>query len=144
MWQRAPGSSLDPQNPDGPLPFTSAAFLSLAFTRLHVDFGPYRRIESRNPHLIAKALLSAPSPRRGPQLITAVLHATHALSLPVKMGIDYVSRSQMFFWSCQHSLCGLESGVFLYKWLHLVADTPDGNILTGWSLITLAPGCCNR
>ncbi|KAI4754899.1 subtilisin-like protein [Aureobasidium sp. EXF-3400] len=39
------------------------------------------------------------------------------------MGVQYVSRSQMFFWSCQHSLCGLESAVFLCKWLQSVAAT---------------------
>jgi hypothetical protein len=47
------------------------------------------------------------------------------------MGVEYVSRSQMFFWSCQHSLCGLESAVFLCKWLQAVAATSKDEPLTG-------------
>ncbi|KAI4759680.1 hypothetical protein E4T52_06601 [Aureobasidium sp. EXF-3400] len=46
------------------------------------------------------------------------------------MGVEYVSRNQMFFWSCQHSLCGLESAVFLCKWLQAVAATSKDEPLT--------------
>ncbi|KAI5273361.1 hypothetical protein E4T47_03485 [Aureobasidium subglaciale] len=56
------------------------------------------------------------------------------MNLPVNMGIQYVSRSQMFFWSCQHSLSGLESAVFLSKWLQSVAATVSDNPLTGMLL----------
>lgn len=131
MWQRAPGSSLDPQNPDGPLPFTSAAFLALAYVRLHMELGPYRQLDSRDPLQIAAALSQVRSPERGPNLTTALLHATHAISLPVRMGVDYVSRSQTFFWSCQHSLCALDTAIFLWKWLAVVHDSVDAKPLTG-------------
>ncbi|KAI5241971.1 hypothetical protein E4T43_05077 [Aureobasidium subglaciale] len=134
VWQRAPGSTLDPQNPDGPLPFTSVAFFSLASVRLHLDLGPYRRLESRNPATIAAALYKTSPLKRSPRSTTTLLHVTHALSLPVNMGIQYVSRSQMFFWSCQHSLSGLESAVFLSKWLQSVAATVSDNPLTGMLL----------
>ncbi|KAI5210549.1 hypothetical protein E4T39_00115 [Aureobasidium subglaciale] len=45
------------------------------------------------------------------------------------MGVQYVSRSQMFFWSCRHSLSGLESAVFLCKWLQSVAATANNDPL---------------
>ncbi|TIA55837.1 hypothetical protein D6C79_00269 [Aureobasidium pullulans] len=137
VWQRAPGSTLDPQNPDGPLPFTSVAFFTLASVRLHLDLGSYRRLDTRDPAQIATALIGVPALKRGPHLTTALLHVTHALSLPVNMGVQYVSRSQMFFWSCQHSLCGLESAVFLSKWLRTVAETLDEEPLTAHEIIIL-------
>ncbi|KEQ98996.1 hypothetical protein AUEXF2481DRAFT_36308 [Aureobasidium subglaciale EXF-2481] len=46
------------------------------------------------------------------------------------MSVQYVSRSQMFFWSCQHSLSGLESAVFLFKWLQSVAATVSDDPFT--------------
>ena len=131
IWQRAPGSSLDPQNADGPLPFTSAAFLALAYVRLHMDLGPYRRLDTRDPTQIAEALMQAPPPRRGPRLTTALLHSTHALSIPIRMGVDYVARSQVFFWSCQHSLCGLDTSIFLWKWLDVTHKSIATAPLTG-------------
>lgn len=107
------------------------AFFTLASVRLHLDLGSYRRLDTRDPAQIATALIGVPALKRGPHLTTALLHVTHALSLPVNMGVQYVSRSQMSFWSCQHSLCGLESAVFLSKWLRTVAETLDEEPLTG-------------
>ncbi|KAJ5343136.1 uncharacterized protein N7506_002960 [Penicillium brevicompactum] len=40
LWKRTPESSIDPQNPAGPIAFTSTALLGLAYIRLHVDLGP--------------------------------------------------------------------------------------------------------
>ena len=73
-------------------------------------------------------------PERGPRVVTALLHAVHAMSLPVRMGVDYVARSQMFFWSCQHSICALESGIFLWKWLQRVEMESSRNDLARESL----------
>ena len=116
--------------------WTAALHLSgviQASVRLHLDLGSYRRLDTRDPAQIATALIGVPALKRGPHLTTALLHVTHALSLPVNMGVQYVSRSQMFFWSCQHSLCGLESAVFLSKWLQTVAETLGKEPLTGVS-----------
>lgn len=55
----------------------------------------------------------------------ALLLAVHALSLPVRIGINFVSRSQMYFWSCQHCLCAMECGVFLWKWLQQVEPVSE-------------------
>ncbi|KAL5338263.1 hypothetical protein BJX70DRAFT_398787 [Aspergillus crustosus] len=101
IWQLAPKLSLDPLNLNGPHPIY-----------LHGD-----------PQTIAGALLNSTLLVRSPSLVPALLHATHALSIPVKLGVDYVSRSQAFVWSIQHALCGLEFAVFLTKWLKAVGQS---------------------
>jgi hypothetical protein len=116
-WKRAPESSLDPQNPNGPVAFTSTALLGLAYIRLHVDMGPLRHLESRDSVSIANALRNTPPIKRDPRLTPALLHSAHALSIPVRLGIDFVAKTQTFFWSIQHSLCSLECAFLLSKWL---------------------------
>ncbi|EXJ79821.1 hypothetical protein A1O3_08106 [Capronia epimyces CBS 606.96] len=120
-WKRTPESSLDPQNPNGPVAFTSTALLGLAYIRLHVDMGPLRHLETRNPLQIARSLLNTPDLRRDPRLTPALLHSAHALSIPVRLGIDFVARTQTFFWSIQHSLCSLECAFLLSKWLAVLS-----------------------
>lgn len=117
-WKRDPQSSLDPQNPNGPVAFTSTALLGLAYIRLHIDMGPLRHLESRDSNQIAQALHDTPPIRRDPRLTPALLHCAHALSIPVRLGIDFVAKTQTFFWSIQHSLCSLECAFLLSKWLH--------------------------
>lgn len=117
-WKRDPQSSLDPQNPNGPVAFTSTALLGLAYIRLHIDMGPLRHLESRDSNQIAQALHDTPAIRRDPRLTPALLHCAHALSIPVRLGIDFVAKTQTFFWSIQHSLCSLECAFLLSKWLH--------------------------
>lgn len=130
-WQLAPESSLDPLNPNGPIPFTSTALLGLAYARLELDMGPARMLKTRNPREIVQGLLRSPSIDRGPHLLPALLHATHALSIPVKLGVQYVSRSQAFVWSIQHALCGLEFAVLLDKWLKAIGRSMDDRPLEG-------------
>ena len=120
-WKRAPESSLDPQNPNGPVAFTSTALLGLAYIRLHVDMGPLRHLETRDATQIAASLLNTPDIRRDPRLTPALLHSAHALSIPVRLGIDFVARTQTFFWSIQHSLCSLECAFLLSKWLAVLS-----------------------
>ncbi|EXJ71956.1 uncharacterized protein A1O5_04458 [Cladophialophora psammophila CBS 110553] len=121
-WKRAPESSLDPQNPNGPVAFTSTALLGLAYIRLHVDMGPLRHLETRDATQIATSLLNTPDIRRDPRLTPALLHSAHALSIPVRLGIDFVARTQTFFWSIQHSLCSLECAFLLSKWLYVLSN----------------------
>ncbi|KAK1144472.1 hypothetical protein N8T08_005345 [Aspergillus melleus] len=123
QWQRAPESSLDPRNPNGPVTFTSTALLGLAYVRLAFDMPSYKILESRDPQEIAARLLNLPDLPHGPHLLPAMLHATHALSIPVKLGVDFVARSHAFVWSIQHSICGFEFAVFLCKWLYHICDT---------------------
>ncbi|EED13010.1 C2H2 transcription factor (AmdA), putative [Talaromyces stipitatus ATCC 10500] len=116
-WKRTPGSSIDPQNPAGPIAFTSTALLGLAYIRLHLDLGPCRRLVTQDPLQIARALQDSPPIVRSPKLIMALLHSAHALSIPVRLGIDFVARTHSFFWSIQHSLCSLECAFLLSRWL---------------------------
>lgn len=133
QWQRAPESSLDPRNPNGPVTFTSTALLGLAYVRLGFGFelGSYRILRCRDPEQIANRLLQLPRLAPGPHLLPAVLHATHALSIPVKLGVNFVAQSHSFVWSIQHSLCGLEFAIFLSKWSFFIADCQTRRALGG-------------
>ncbi|KAN0087014.1 hypothetical protein V8E54_000702 [Elaphomyces granulatus] len=124
-WRRTPESSLDPQNPAGPIAFTSTALLGLAYIRLHVDLGPCRRLITQNPAQIARALIESPPIARSPRLIMALLLSAHALSIPVRLGIDFVARTHSFFWSIQHSLCSLECAFLLSRWLLSIPATQN-------------------
>lgn len=131
VWKQAPESSLDPSNENGPIPFTSSSLLGLAYIRACVNLGPHRALETRNPSLIAARIAKAPSPSRSRFLIPALIYSTHALSIPVRLGIDSVARSQAFFWSVRHSLSSLECAVFLSKWLCSLFQPQNSQSLTG-------------
>ncbi|KAL1954683.1 hypothetical protein VTO42DRAFT_835 [Malbranchea cinnamomea] len=122
-WRRTPESSIDPQSPAGPIAFTSTALLGLAYIRLHVDLGPCRRLVTQDPVQIAHALKDSPPFVRNPRLIMALLHSAHALSIPVRLGIDFVARTHSFFWSIQHSICSLECAFLLSRWLLSIPAT---------------------
>lgn len=135
VWQQAPESSLDPHNANGPIPFTSSALLGLAYVRLSLNLGPYRRLETRDPTTIASALCRSPKPERSYRLIPALIYAAHALSIPVRLGIDHIARSQAFFWSVRHSLASLECAVLLSKWLFTLAEASPDQALSGRFLL---------
>lgn len=134
VWQQAPESSLDPHNANGPIPFTSSAFLGLAYVRLSLNLGPYRRLETRDPTIIATALFHSPRPERSYRLIPGLIYAAHALSIPVRLGIDHIARSQAFFWSVRHSLASLECAVLLSKWLFTLAEAGPNQSLSGMAM----------
>ncbi|KAH7084693.1 C2H2 transcription factor-like protein [Paraphoma chrysanthemicola] len=117
LWQQTPESILDPNNESGPIPFTSSALLVVAYIRLSLNMGPHRHLDSRNPDTIATALTNLPAIERNDNLLSALLYSTHALSIPVRLGIDRVARSQAFFWSVQHAVSSFECAIFLSKWL---------------------------
>lgn len=50
----------------------------------------------------------------------ATLHCAHALSIPIKLGINYVAQTQLIHWSNQHALCSLECAVLMAKWLETI------------------------
>ena len=129
-WRRTPESSIDPQSPAGPIAFTSTALLGLAYIRLHVDLGPCRRLVTQDPMQIAQALKDSPPFVRSPRLIMALLHSAHALSIPVRLGIDFVARTHSFFWSIQHSICSLECAFLLSRWLLSIPATQDEQSLS--------------
>ncbi|KAI1672011.1 hypothetical protein L13192_02870 [Pyrenophora tritici-repentis] len=121
LWQQTPESMLDPNNESGPIPFTSSALLVVAYVRLSLNIGPYRHLESRDTDVIANGLRQVPDIERNDNLLPALLYSTHALSIPVRLGIDRVARSQAFFWSVQHAISSFECAIFLGKWLCSVA-----------------------
>jgi hypothetical protein len=120
-WNRSPESSIEPSDPNGPVAFNSTALLRLAYIRLNMDTGPGRALGTRDPLQIANALRDMPAIKRTPKLVRALLHSAHALSIPVKIGVRLVSKTQAFIWSIQHSLCSLECALLLSKWLETVS-----------------------
>ncbi|KAL2029127.1 hypothetical protein VTO58DRAFT_110157 [Aureobasidium pullulans] len=129
-WQQAPESSLDPNNENGPIPFTSSSLLALAYARIYLNLGPYRQLQTREPQRIARALTRCPEIERSEGVIAALLYATHMLGIPVKLGVDRVAKSQAFFWSVRHSLASLDCAILLSKWLTIVASTSATSPLT--------------
>ena len=129
-WKAAPESNIEPLSPSGPVAFNSTALLRIAWIRLHSDLGPCRNLISRDPILIAAAFRNSPPIERSSQLNQAVLQAAHALSIPVRMGINFVARTQTVTWSIQQSLCNLECAILLSKWLEELATTAAEQPLT--------------
>ncbi|KAF5980178.1 hypothetical protein FBULB1_5306 [Fusarium bulbicola] len=122
-WQQAPESTLDPNNENGPIPFTSSSLLSLAYVRIYLHLGPYRQLETRDPQRIANSIASSPDIERSDGVIAALLYSAHMIGIPVRLGVDRVARSQAFFWSVRHSLSGLDCAVLLSKWLSKLGET---------------------
>ncbi|KAJ5211087.1 hypothetical protein N7491_010907 [Penicillium cf. griseofulvum] len=148
-WQTTPESNLEPLDPNGPLPFTSSALLSLAYIRNCVDTRCSQVLTTLDPVKIASALRNSPPLRHDWHLFLAAIHATRVLSTLVKLGVRYVQHSQSFVWSIEDALCGLECAVFLSQWLREVGDmtqkhsvsvlsTPDElatEVIKLWTLI---------
>ncbi|KAK8124896.1 uncharacterized protein PG998_000655 [Apiospora kogelbergensis] len=121
-WQQAPESSLDPNNENGPIPFTSSSLLGLAYVRIYLNLGPYRQLETRDPARIARALSRAPRLERGDGVISALLYAAHALSVPVRLGVDRVARSQAFFGACATRSRGSNSEDRILHWVRCIVE----------------------
>uniref|UniRef100_A0A0D2Y768 Xylanolytic transcriptional activator regulatory domain-containing protein n=1 Tax=Fusarium oxysporum (strain Fo5176) TaxID=660025 RepID=A0A0D2Y768_FUSOF len=132
-WQQAPESTLDPNNENGPIPFTSSSLLSLAYVRIYLHLGPYRQLETRDPQRIANAIAGSPDIERSDGVIAALLYSAHMIGIPVRLGVDRVARSQAFFWSVRHSLSGLDCAVLLSKWLSKLGETLAERPLSGKS-----------
>ena len=129
-WEATKDSSFDPSAPGGPLSFNATALFRLAYIRLHIDLGPCRQLESRDHMRIAHAFRSAPLLERSPYVARAVLQCAHSLSIPVRIGIEFVARTQTLTWSIVHSLSNLECALFLGKWLETIASVlKEGGIL---------------
>ncbi|KAH6678767.1 hypothetical protein F5X68DRAFT_245156 [Plectosphaerella plurivora] len=122
-WEATSESSLDPSSPRGPLGFNSTAFLRIAYIRLNAGPGPGRSLFARDPEAIAQAFCGGDAPlTRSPRLDRAVLQCIHALSIPVRVGLPFVARTQTLSWSIQHALCNLECALLLTRWLRVVAQ----------------------
>lgn len=123
-WEKSSDPSITPLSPKGPLGFNATAIFRIACIRLHFNLGPHRSLGTGDPEAIASAFCNAPRPAQTPQIYHAVLQSIHALSIPVRLGVEYVARTQTLTWSTIHSLCNLECALFLCKWLETLASDP--------------------
>ncbi|KAI0472430.1 hypothetical protein F4859DRAFT_104330 [Xylaria cf. heliscus] len=116
-WERTDEPALDPLSSKASFGLSSAALLRLAYIRLNFKAGDCRRvlwgdltITNKNPIL-----------ERSLQVERAVLHAAHALSVPVRLGISYMATTKTSIWSVEHSVCSLESALLLRAWLGMIS-----------------------
>lgn len=116
-WNQDPESFLGPGSPLGPISFNSTALLRMAYIRLNVDLGPWRALNTHLPQEVAMSIYRSPPLVTSRRLTRAVLYSAHALSIPVKIGVNIVTHNQAFSWSLQHSLCALECAFIISKWL---------------------------
>ncbi|GJC79960.1 hypothetical protein ColLi_02798 [Colletotrichum liriopes] len=130
-WEATYESTIDPSSPKGPMGFNATALLRLAYIRLNADLGPVRRLLGRGPGEVAAAFFAAKHAigvkDRSPQLDRAVLQCAHALSIPVRVGVAFVARTQPLTWSIQHALCNLECAFLLTRWLLLISGFVQGS-----------------
>ncbi|KAI9833933.1 MAG: hypothetical protein M1819_003442 [Sarea resinae] len=118
-WEATHESTLDPLSPNGPFGLTATALLRLAYIRLNnPDPGPCRVLLSRDPQYIT----GKRSPlNRGLRVDKAILHAAHALSIPVRQGIAFMALTKTPLWNIEHSLCSLECALLLKTWLEMIS-----------------------
>ncbi|KAH6678770.1 hypothetical protein F5X68DRAFT_138929 [Plectosphaerella plurivora] len=127
-WQRCWGgggeSTLDPLSSHGPVAFNATALLRIAYIRLVADLGPHRSVMTRDPARLARSVARAPLPalRRSRHADVAAGQCVGVLSILVRAGIGYVSRTHSHTWSIIHSLSYIECACFLSLWLRDVAD----------------------
>jgi hypothetical protein len=122
-WEATYESTLDPCSPKGPLGFNATALLRLAHIRLNANLGPCRDLISGQPARIQQIFTSTATIclSRSPSLDRAILQCVHALSIPVRVGIPYLARTQTMHWSIQHSICSLECAFLLTRWMQDIA-----------------------
>jgi hypothetical protein len=87
----------------GPIAFNSTALLRLAYIRLYTDLSPSKSLETRDHMLVAAAFNEASLLNRGSRVHRAIVSAIHALSMLVKVGVNYVARTKSLEWSMQHA-----------------------------------------
>ncbi|KAL3495470.1 hypothetical protein BJX62DRAFT_222663 [Aspergillus germanicus] len=129
-WQQTPESNLEPLDPNGPLPFTSSALLSLAYVRNCFDIFPTRKLSTWSPAEIAQILQNSFPVDRKCITLLAAYHAANLLSTLVKLGVQYFKHNQAVLWSIEAALCGLDCSIFLEKWLRRVQETMSDVPLT--------------
>ncbi|XWW98683.1 hypothetical protein V2A60_006685 [Cordyceps javanica] len=105
----------------GSLVYNATALLRLAYIRLYTDTPPSRALQTRDSMLIASAMHNTPGLPRNHRVQRAVFQATHALSMLVKVGVNYVAKAKSTEWSIQHSLCNFECAILVAKWLMSLA-----------------------
>ncbi|VUC25720.1 unnamed protein product [Clonostachys rosea] len=120
-WALNAESTTRPVASSGPLGFNATGLFRVACVRVNFNLGPFRKLETRDPVAMADAFMKAPLPDRSPELHAAILQSVHSLSIPVRVGINFVSKTHMFTWSIVHIMCNLECALFLSKWAQRIS-----------------------
>ncbi|KAF7593657.1 hypothetical protein BBP40_011063 [Aspergillus hancockii] len=111
----------------------------MAYIRLNVDVGPRRALTTHDPHDIAASMdHHSPPLALNRRLTRAVLYSAHALSIPVKIGVNIVARNQASAWLLQHSLCTLKCAFVISHWLIAVQHCVSEGTLDGEEVSLLA------
>lgn len=121
LWTRLKVPNLDRLSSKDTLSLNSASLLRLAYARLALNIGPSRGLAIGDTALLTRAI-SHFKLERSSHLDKAILQALHALSIPVRLGIEMVARTRLPIWSIEHSLCGLECAVLIWLWLRMISD----------------------
>jgi hypothetical protein len=119
-WELTSESTLDPLSVKGPLALNGTALFRIAYMRLLPDFSPNRKVFSGGSYSEVAANRCL---KRSRYLSRAVLHAAHALSIPVRLGVELIARTYIPFWSIEHSLSSFECAILLSVWLRTLAET---------------------
>ncbi len=117
-WELTRDSTLDPLAANEPLGLTATALLRIAYIRLNTSFNLGQNLLSHDSRSIVTARESV---RRSPSTDKAVLQAAHALSLPVRLGLELTARIKLPFRSIENSLCSLDCALLLKDWLEVIA-----------------------
>ena len=119
-WEHTDETSLNPLSPKGPLGLSATALFRLAYIRLNSDISPCQGLLTRDVRCITGKHIDI---TRSPHICKAVLQAAHALSIPVRLGIEYVARAKPPIWTIEHSICSLECALLLRDWLEALSST---------------------
>jgi hypothetical protein len=112
-------SDLDPLYAKGPFALTGAALLRLAYIRLGSGHNLSKdMLLSRDPQCI---LRKRDTLHRSQRVNRAIIHAAHSLSVPVRLGITFMTTTKTGIWSLEHSISSLESAILLKDWLDVIA-----------------------
>jgi hypothetical protein len=128
-WEATYESTLDPSSPKGPMGFNSTALLRLAYIRLNSNVSPVSQaVYQERPYGSDVLIKTLYKPlERSSHTDRAVLQCIYALSIPVRVGVAFVARTQTLHWSAQHAICTLECAFFLIQWLRSLSVRGDGD-----------------
>ncbi|KAJ5353208.1 hypothetical protein N7452_002182 [Penicillium brevicompactum] len=123
-WETTWESTLDPNSPKGPIGFNATALLRLAYIRLNIRTGLCHDFVTSDTSEIKEGLAKFKqiSLVRSAPLDRAILQCIHALSIPVRVGIQNVACTQVMHWGIQHSICHLECALLLSLWVQNIAE----------------------
>lgn len=118
-WELTGESSLDPLSPKGPFGLTATALLRLAYICLNTNLRP-GSVLSNDVESVSRRISCRPA--RSPHVDRAILHAAHALSVPVRLGVAFMALNKTAIWTIEHSLSSLECAFLLKDWLEMIAE----------------------